>query len=30
MIEPVAWDDELEPFRHASEESPVIWLHKVG
>lgn len=25
-----AWDDELEPFRHASEDSPVIWLHKVG
>ena len=22
-----AWDDELEPFRHASHESPVIWLH---
>jgi len=25
-----AWDDELEPFRHASEEMPVTWLHKVG
>lgn len=25
-----AWDDELEPFRHASEDSPVVWLHKVG
>lgn len=25
-----AWDDELESFRRASEESPVIWLHKVG
>lgn len=25
-----AWDDELEPFRSASEDSPVIWLHKVG
>lgn len=25
-----AWDDELEPFRHASDESPVIWLHRVG
>ena len=25
-----AWDDELEPFRHASDDSPVIWLHKVG
>ena len=25
-----AWDDELEPFRHASDYSPVIWLHQVG
>jgi hypothetical protein len=25
-----AWDDELEAFRHASEDSPVVWLHKVG
>jgi hypothetical protein len=25
-----SWDDELEPFRRANEESPVIWLHKVG
>ena len=25
-----AWDDELEPFRRASQDSPVIWLHKVG
>lgn len=25
-----AWDDELEPFRTASGENPVIWLHKVG
>ena len=25
-----AWDDELEPFRHASDDSPVVWLHKVG
>jgi hypothetical protein len=25
-----AWDDELEPFRHASDENPVVWLHKVG
>ena len=25
-----AWDDELEPFRYAGEDSPVIWLHKVG
>ena len=25
-----AWDDELEPFRHATEGSAVVWLHKVG
>lgn len=25
-----AWDDELEPFRHAGDESTVVWLHKVG
>jgi hypothetical protein len=25
-----AWDDELEPFRHAGEGNPVIWLHQVG
>jgi hypothetical protein len=25
-----AWDDELEPFRHASDDSPVTWLHAVG
>ena len=25
-----AWDDELEAFRHATEDSPVVWLHKVG
>jgi hypothetical protein len=25
-----AWDDELEPFRHASDDSAVVWLHKVG
>ena len=25
-----AWDDELEVFRHASDEAPVVWLHKVG
>ena len=25
-----AWDDELEPFRHASDSAPVIWFHKVG
>lgn len=24
-----AWDDELEPFRHAGDESPVRWLHQV-
>ncbi|GAA4155837.1 DUF3145 domain-containing protein [Gryllotalpicola daejeonensis] len=22
-----AWDDELEAFRHASDDNPVIWLH---
>jgi len=25
-----AWDDELEPFRTASEDNAVIWLHAVG
>jgi hypothetical protein len=25
-----AWDDELEVFRHASDVSQVVWLHKVG
>ncbi|MGN6325933.1 DUF3145 domain-containing protein [Pseudolysinimonas sp.] len=25
-----AWDDELEVFRHVGQESPVVWLHKVG
>ena len=25
-----AWDDELEPFRHAGEGAPVRWLHRVG
>ncbi|MFT4124591.1 MAG: DUF3145 domain-containing protein [Microbacteriaceae bacterium] len=25
-----AWDEELEPFRHASGENPVVWLHRVG
>ncbi|GAB3617043.1 DUF3145 domain-containing protein [Okibacterium endophyticum] len=25
-----AWDDELESFRHASDDSAVVWLHKVG
>jgi hypothetical protein len=24
-----AWDDELEPFRHAGEGAPVRWLHQV-
>ena len=23
------WDDELEAFRHAGEDAPVRWLHKV-
>lgn len=23
------WDDALEPFRHAGEDSPVRWLHQV-
>ena len=25
-----AWDEELEAFRHASDDAPVVWLHKVG
>ena len=25
-----AWDDELEAFRHAGEDAPVRWLHRVG
>ena len=25
-----AWDEELEVFRHASQDSAVVWLHKVG
>ena len=25
-----AWDDELEAFRHATDDSAVVWLHKVG
>ena len=25
-----AWDEELEPFRHAGDDAPVVWLHKVG
>ncbi len=24
------WDEELEPFRHASDDAAVVWLHKVG
>lgn len=24
------WDDELEPFRHASDAVSVTWLHQVG
>ena len=25
-----AWDEELEPFRHAGDDTHVVWLHKVG
>ena len=25
-----AWDEELEPFRHAGDDVRVVWLHKVG
>ena len=25
-----AWDQELEPFRHAGDGTSVRWLHKVG
>jgi hypothetical protein len=25
-----AWDEELEPFRHAGDQTPVVWLHRVG
>jgi len=25
-----AWDDELDAFRHASDDNAVVWLHKVG
>jgi len=25
-----AWDEELEPFRHAGDDARVVWLHKVG
>lgn len=24
------WDDELEVFRHATEDAPVRWLHRAG
>lgn len=24
------WDRDLEPYRHASDASPVVWLHRVG
>ncbi len=25
-----AWDDELEPFRYCSEDTGVVWFHRVG
>ena len=25
-----AWDEEVDPFRHAAEGAPVRWLHRVG
>ncbi|WP_430592843.1 DUF3145 domain-containing protein [Humidisolicoccus flavus] len=25
-----AWDEELETFRHASDNAAVVWLHKTG
>ncbi|MDF2921036.1 MAG: hypothetical protein K0S70_5254 [Microbacterium sp.] len=25
-----AWDEELEPFRHAGDDQQIVWLHKVG
>jgi len=25
-----AWDDELEPFRYAGEDTGVVWFHQVG
>jgi len=25
-----AWDDELEPFRHAGDGANIRWLHQVG
>lgn len=24
-----AWDDELEPFRRAGDDAPVVWMHQV-
>lgn len=25
-----AWDEELEPFRHAGDATSVVWFHRVG
>ena len=25
-----AWDDALEPFRHAGDDARIVWLHRVG
>lgn len=25
-----AWDEELEPFRIAGDDSPVVWMHRVS
>lgn len=25
-----AWDEELEPFRHAGENTSVVWFHRTG
>lgn len=25
-----AWDEELEPFRHAGDDATIVYLHKVG
>lgn len=25
-----AWDDELEQYRRAGDDSPVVWIHRVG
>ena len=24
------WDERLEPFRRAADDSPAVWLHRVG